>query len=128
MPLFFCYCDIIYLKWGASMSVKDQLYEVEIKSQAILREGQRSLVTYFKGGPKKTIVANVQRLYPQYTNPVDKPVVNITPITFREYKERCETGIIKQKQHLVNASGFIMKEEDYEALGNQSKRTKIDVC
>lgn len=87
------------------MRKKNQLYEVEIKSQALLRENKRGFITYFKGGNKKTIVMNVQKLYPQYTDPKDEPVVNIRPIKYREYQERLKTGIIEQKQKLVQKEG-----------------------
>lgn len=90
-----------------------QLYEVEIKSKALLREGQRGLITYFRGGRKKTIVKNVQKLYPQYTDPKDQPIVNITPISEKKYKERSK-GILKQKQRLVSTKAHVMKPEDYE--------------
>ena len=87
------------------MRRKDQLYEVEIKSQALLNEGKQGFICYFKGGNKKTIVMNVQKLYPQYTNPDDKPVVNITPIKFREYEKRANGGTIEQKQKLLEKEG-----------------------
>jgi hypothetical protein len=81
---------------------KGQLYEVEIKSKALLREGKNGLITYFRGGQKKTIASNVRKIYPQYTDPVDAPVVNITPISFRDYEQRKNGGEIRQKQHLIN--------------------------
>jgi hypothetical protein len=84
---------------------KNQMYEVEIKSNALLKEGKKSLITYFRGGNKKTIVNNTRVLYPQYTDPNDKPIVSITPITFREYEERVGGNMIHQKKHLVKAEG-----------------------
>lgn len=95
-----------------------KLYEVEIKSEALLREGKKGFITYFKGGRKRTIVSNVRALYPQYTDPKDKPVVNITPITYKEYQARVDGKVIEQKQHLIQGQGHIMKVEDYEDMGN----------
>lgn len=86
------------------MRNKDQIYEVEIKSQAILKENKQSFITYFQGGNRKTIISNVMKLYPQYTKPEDKPVISITAIRFRDYQEVLETGVIKQKRRLVNES------------------------
>jgi hypothetical protein len=97
---------------------KKQLYEVEIKSMALIREGKKSFITYFSGGKKKTIVSNVMILYPQFTNPADKPVVNITPITEEEYMDRLVTKEIHQKQKQVFTKADVMKVEDYETLGN----------
>jgi hypothetical protein len=90
------------------MRKKDQMYEVEIKSEALLREGKKSLITYFQGGNKKTIVMNCQKLYPQYTKGEDKPSVFITPIAFREYQERAFSGAVKQKGHLMNVEGNVI--------------------
>lgn len=87
------------------MRRKDQLYEVEIKSQALLNEGKQGFICYFKGGNKKTIVMNVQKLYPQYTNPDDKPVVNITPIKYKEYEKRLNGETIQQKQQIIEKRG-----------------------
>jgi hypothetical protein len=87
------------------MRRKDQLYEVEIKSQALLREGKNGFVCYFRGGNRKTIVMNVQKLYPQYTHPDDKPVVNITAIKYREYEKRIDQDYIEQKQVLFQKEG-----------------------
>jgi hypothetical protein len=100
------------------MKREKPMYEVEIKSQALLKDGKKSLITYFKGGPKKAIVKNVQMLYPQYTNPVDQPIVNISPISINEYHERLGGKQIVHKQHLVNTEGNILKVEDYETVGN----------
>jgi len=41
-----------------------KIYEVEIKSMALIREGKKSLITYFQGGPKKLIVSNLKYLFP----------------------------------------------------------------
>lgn len=95
-----------------------RLYEVEIKSAALLREGQRGFITYFEGGQKKTIVKNVMALYPQFTNPEDNPVIEITPITRTDYKKRLVGQQIQQKRHLIKGEGHIMQVEDYETLGN----------
>lgn len=84
------------------------MYEVEIRSQAILKEGKKSLITYFQGGNKKTIASNVRVIYPQFTKPEDKPIVSITPITFREYEERKNGGMIKQKGHMVETEGNVV--------------------
>ena len=99
--------------------MSERLYEVEIKSKALLREGKNGLITYFEGGRKKTIVRNVQRLYPQYTDPADSPIVNITPITREEYERRFDGGQLTQKQHLIKAKAFVVKPEDIdETVGN----------
>lgn len=90
------------------MRRKNQIYEVEIKSNAILKEKKKGLITYFKGGNKKTIVMNVQHLYPQYTRPEDKPLINITPISYKEYKLRLDGGAITQKRHLVEVEGNVI--------------------
>lgn len=81
------------------------MYEVEIKSEALLREGKKGFICYFKGGNKKTIVMNVQKLYPQFTQPEDKPVVNIRPIKYREYEARLNGEPITQKQKLLQKEG-----------------------
>jgi hypothetical protein len=82
-----------------------KIYEVEIKSMALIREGKKSLITYFQGGPKKLIVSNLKYLFPQYTNPQDKPSIYITPITFREFEARKNGEQIKQKAHFVQGEG-----------------------
>lgn len=87
------------------MRKRDQIYEVEIKSQSLLNEGKNGFICYFRGGNRKTIVMNVQKLYPQYTHPDDKPVVNITPIQFREYQARLNGKAIEQKQKLLQKEG-----------------------
>lgn len=87
------------------MRKKNQMYEVEIKSEALLREGKKGFICYFKGGNKKTIVMNVQKLYPQFTQPEDKPVVNIRPIKYREYEARLNGEPITQKQKLLQKEG-----------------------
>lgn len=85
---------------------------------ALIREGKKGFITYFRGGKKKTIVSNVMKLYPQFTNPEDKPVVNITPITEKEYLDRVMTNEIHQKQKTVRTKADVMKVEDYETMGN----------
>ena len=76
------------------MRKQERLYEVELKSKALLREGKKGFITYFKGGNKKAIAKNVRVLYPQWTKPEDAPMVNITPISYKEYKRRVEGGVI----------------------------------
>ena len=39
-----------------------QLYEVEIKSQSLLREGQKGFITYFRSDDAKLIASNVRYL------------------------------------------------------------------
>jgi len=85
-----------------------KLYEVEIKSMALINEGKKSLITYFQGGTKKRIVSNVQKIFPQYTKMEDKPVVNITRITMEEYEQRKNGGQIKQKVEMVQTKGDIL--------------------
>ena len=87
---------------------KNQMYEVEIKSKAILKEGKKSLVTYFQGGNKKTIASNVRLLYPQYTREEDKATVFITPISYKDYLERVDGEAIKQKGHLIETEGNVV--------------------
>jgi energy-converting hydrogenase Eha subunit F len=107
MVWFFClYHDII--KSGDIMRKVDQLYEVEIKSKTILKEGKKSFITYFRGGNKKTIASNVRFLYPQYTKEEDMASVFITPITEEEYQQRVDGGIIKQKKHLIEVEGNVI--------------------
>lgn len=85
------------------MRKRDQIYEVEIKSQSLLREGKRGLITYFQGGTHEQIAANIRQLYPQYTQKEDLPMFNIRPISFKEYTERVTTGKISQKAQLLKA-------------------------
>lgn len=87
---------------------KNKLYEIEIKSLALLREGKKSFITYFKGGPAKLIISNLRKLYPQYMNPDDKPMVNVTPITLKEYEARKQGKQIEHKGHLLEAEGNIV--------------------
>lgn len=87
---------------------KNQMYEVELKSKSILKEGKKSLITYFQGGNKKTIAMNVRHLYPQYTKEEDKPTVFITPISYKEYQERTNSGKINQKGHMVETEGNVI--------------------
>ncbi len=90
------------------MRKQEQLYEVELKSKSLLREGKKGFITYFKGGNKKTIASNVRKLYPQWTKEEDKPIVNITPISYREYQSRLDSDIIKHKAHLMKAEAHIV--------------------
>jgi hypothetical protein len=85
-----------------------KLYEVEIKSQAILQEGKKSFITYFQGGRAKRIISNLRILYPQYMNPEDKPLVNITEISQQEYLERKEGKQVMQKGHMLEAEGKVI--------------------
>lgn len=87
------------------MRQKNQLYEVEIKSEALLREDKKGFICYFQGGNRKTIIMNVQKLYPQFTQPEDKPVVNIRPIRYKEYEARLNGEPIEQKQKLIQKEG-----------------------
>lgn len=94
-------------------------YEVEIKSLALLREGKRGLVTYFKGGPKELIASNCRKIYPQYTKPEDNPIVNIRKIPFREIKRIQEGGQITQKQTMYQTKKHVLKEEDYVTVADK---------
>ncbi len=84
------------------MRRKNQMYQVELKSKSILKEGKKSLITYFQGGNKKTIAMNMMRLYPQYTKPEDSPVVSIQAISFKEYNEIVNGKQIIQTSVMVN--------------------------
>lgn len=95
-----------------------KMYEVEIKSQELLRRGQRSLVTYFEGGTHQEIISNVKVLYPEYTKVEDQPVVNVTPIKRSEYNKRKKQNTIFQKQQMLHTTAFVMQEEDYETVGD----------
>ena len=86
-----------------------RLYEVEIKSMSLLREGKKSFITYFKGGPAKRIISNLRKLYPQYLNVDDKPMVNITPISYEEYEQRKGGKQIQHKGPMLEAEGNIVK-------------------
>ncbi len=88
---------------------KENLYEVEVKSQALLKEGKKSFITYFKGGRAKRIISNLRILYPQYTKPEDKPLINITMITMEEYEARKGGKQIQQKGHMLEAEGNVVK-------------------
>lgn len=83
------------------------LYEVEIKSMALIREGKKSFITYFQGGRAKRIISNLKILYPQYMNVDDKPFVNITIISQEEYEQRKGGKQIEQKAQLVQEKGYI---------------------
>lgn len=88
---------------------ENKLYEVEIKSMSILRDGKKSFITYFQGGPAKRIISNLKILYPQYMNTDDKPMVNITPISMKEYLARKNGQQIEHKGHMMEAEGNIVK-------------------
>ncbi len=83
------------------MRKQKQLYEVEIKSQSLLKEGKKGLITYFRGGNHQTVGKNIMKLYPQYTKAEDKPMFNIRAITEEEYKFRENSGTVTQKGHMV---------------------------
>jgi hypothetical protein len=85
------------------------LYEVEVKSQALLKEGKKSFITYFQGGRAKRVISNLKILYPQYTKPEDKPLVNITVITKEEYEARKSGKQIQHKAHMMEAEGNVIK-------------------
>jgi hypothetical protein len=85
------------------------IYEVEVKSQALLKEGKKSFITYFQGGRAKRVISNLKILYPQYTKPEDKPLVNITVITMEEYEARKGGKQIQHKAHMMEAEGNIVK-------------------
>lgn len=87
---------------------KNKLFEVEIKSMALIRDGMKSFITYFQGGPAKRIISNLKILYPQYMNPEDNPVVNITHISLEEYEERKNGSQIKHKQHLIQGEADVL--------------------
>jgi hypothetical protein len=92
------------------MKTKTQnLYEVEVKSQALLKEGKKSFITYFQGGRAKRVISNLKILYPQYTKPEDKPLINITVITMEEYEARKSGKQIRHKAHMMEAEGNIVK-------------------
>jgi hypothetical protein len=85
------------------------LFEVEIKSQALLKENKKSFITYFQGGRAKRIISNLKILYPQYMNPDDKPLVNITIISKEEYEARKSGKQIQHKAHMMEAEGNVIK-------------------
>lgn len=93
---------------------RNQLLRVEIKSEAIFKEGKKGFVTYFRGGTDEMIIHDLKQLYPQFMNPDDHPVVNITPIKKKEYNFDRNTKRINEKQQLVNMRANVMKAEDYE--------------
>jgi hypothetical protein len=93
---------------------RNQLLRVEIKSEAIFKEGKKGFVTYFRGGTDEMIIHDLKQLYPQFMNPDDHPVVNITPIKKKEYNFDRNTKRINEKQQLVNTRANVMKAEDYE--------------
>lgn len=102
----------------ARLKNRNQLYKVEIKSMAIIREGQKGFITYFKGGTHEDIINNLRVLYPQFMNPTDHPVVNITAISKGEYNRDRNTKMVHERQAVVSDKAHIMKEEDYEVMEN----------
>ena len=100
------------------MRRKNQLYECEIKSKALSDEGKGSFVCYFSGGNKKTILMNIKKLYPQYTQKEDKPIVNITPMKMKEYNQRVETNIIEHRRRIVQGTTTRLAEAENEVMGN----------
>lgn len=90
------------------MGQRKQLYEVEIKSMAIVREGKKSFITYFEGGPHNVIISNLRLLYPQYMDPADKPVVGITKISRKDYERRKKGDYIAQKAQMIKTEGHIL--------------------
>lgn len=92
----------------ANMNNKNKIYEVQIKSKALIQEGKKSLITYFKGGTHEQIVANARALYPQYTKIEDKPNIDITPISLREYKKRLSGDIVVHKGLLIKGEAHII--------------------
>ena len=99
-----------------------KLYEVEIKSLALLREGKK-FDYLFSRSWTELIASNVRYLYPQYTKEEDHPVVDITPISKKEFRRRKRGKQIKQKRQLVSTSGFIFNEVDLdEIMGDQGTR------
>jgi len=93
---------------------RNQILKVEIKSKAIFKDGKKGFITYFKGGTDKLIIHDLKQLYPQFMNPDDNPVVNITPIKKTEYNYDRNTKRVNEKQHIVNTRASIMKPEDYD--------------
>ena len=97
---------------------KQKIYEVEIQSMEILRQGKKSFITYFQGGHKTRIVSNARKLYPDFFKEEDKPVVHITQITYKEYLARLNGKQIEQKKQYVEAKANIIRGEDYGTLEN----------
>lgn len=102
---------------------KEQIYEVEIRSRAILKEGMRSLITYFKAEPnnEELIAKNVGWKYPQYTRKQDKAEVDITPISQETYNKRLNGGVIKQKRQLVQERANVFTPEDIIEMNEGEK-------
>lgn len=94
--------------YNYNMKRRKQLYEVEIKSMAIIREGKKGFITYFEGGPHQQIISNLRILYPQYMDPADKPVVNITKISRKDYNRRIKGDHIKQYAQMIKTEGHIL--------------------
>lgn len=90
------------------MNNENKIYEVSIKSKALIAEGKKSLITYFKGGTHEQIIANARALYPQYTKVEDKPNIDITPISFREYERRRKGAQIIHKGIMVKGEAHVV--------------------
>ena len=93
---------------------RNQMHKVEIKSKALLREGQKGFITYFKGGTHEQIISDCRQLYPQYMMTWDDPVVNITAIDKKQYDMDRNTKRVNEKQKLIQGQANIMKMEDYD--------------
>jgi hypothetical protein len=87
---------------------KEKIFQVEIKSEAVFREGKKSFITYFSGNNTKLMASNCRYLYPQYMKPEDNPVVGFSEISQEEYEERKNGGPIKQKSILMGSRGHIL--------------------
>ena len=93
---------------------RKQLLRVEIKSEAIFRDKKKSFVTYFQGGTDRLIIHDVKQMYPQFMADEDHPVVEITPISKKQYKMDLNTKRVNVKGQAVQTHANVMKPEDYE--------------
>lgn len=93
---------------------KEQLLRVEIKSKALFREEKKSFVTYFKGGTDEMIISDLRQLYPQYMKPEDKPVVNITPISKRQYRRDRNSQRVNERQQSFTKHANVLQKEDFD--------------
>ena len=105
--MFYFYLKRDIIVSGDNMKKENQMYEVEIKSMAIINENKKGFITYFQGGTHEQIISNLKILYPQFMNVEDKPNVNITPISKREYKRRLNGNTIQQKGRVLEGTGDI---------------------
>lgn len=99
---------------------RNQLLRVEIKSEALVKEGKKGFITYFKGGSDKMIIHDLKQLYPQFMADEFKPNVDITPITRKQYNMDVNTKRVNVKGQMVKGRANIMKLEDY-GLWNYGK-------